>query len=72
MYRCGERSSHGMTWQVDWPTWSSEFSLDGNPNTLSRDTTQGSPWLTENFACGESNSCGPLPITATLIKQSKV
>lgn len=52
------------------PTWSPKFGFGGNPDTLSRDPTQKTPWLTENFPCGENNSHGPLPTTATIVKQS--
>lgn len=73
MHRCRERSIGGMSCQGDdWPTWGSEFCLAGNLDSLSRDTSLESPWLSESFAYGVSNSCGPLPITATIIWQSKI
>ena len=72
VYRCRERSICGMyDGKEEMPTRSSRFCLDRNPATLSRDVTQGSLWLRANFPCGESNSRGLLPITATTIKPSR-
>lgn len=76
MYRGRKRSIHGMTWQgEDRPTCSSGLSMGRNPDTLPGDIPQGSRRLSmahRELCCGESNLCDPLPITTTIIKQSKI